>query len=123
MAGEDLMNGSCPAARCEKLLARLIDDLLQLTGKVDAKKIYAWQQEIRTLIDEMPMIDKKKFFETEGGVQMALLALEKIMDLDEIVARGASALPAEDANRTVGEAMSKMTLEVNTFIDFTRSLM
>ena len=123
MAEEDLKNGSCPAARCEKLLARLIDDLLQLTGKVDAKKIYAWQQEIRTLIDEMPMIDKKKFFETEGGVQMALLALEKIMDLDEIVARGASALPAEDANRTVGEAMSKMTLEVNTFIDFTRSLM
>ncbi len=123
MAEEDLKNGSCPAARCEKLLARLIDDLLQLTGKVDAKKIYAWQQEIRTLIDEMPMIDKKKIFETEGGVQMALLALEKIMDLDEIVARGASALPAEDANRTVGEAMSKMTLEVNTFIDFTRSLM
>jgi hypothetical protein len=40
-----------------------------------------------------------------------------------MVKRGASALPAEDANRTVGEAMRDMTQEVNALIEFTLSLM
>ena len=123
MAMAEIADGCCATARCSEILSRLIDDLLGLTGKVDAKKIYAWQQEIRALIRNMPVIEKKTFLKTRGGAQMAHHALEKVKDLDDMVKRGASALPADDANRTVGEAMRDMTREVNALIDFTLSLM
>ena len=123
MPMDAITDGSCVTAQCGQILSRLIDDLLELTGKVDAKKIYAWQQEIRALIHEMPVIEKKKFLQTRGGAQMAHLALEKVRDLDNMVKRGASALPAEDANRTVGKAMHDMTQEINALIEFTLSLM
>ncbi|MDA8308159.1 MAG: hypothetical protein M0Z81_15215 [Deltaproteobacteria bacterium] len=123
MIKDELTDGCRLADQCGKILARLIDDLLALTGKVDAKKIYAWQQQIRALIYEMQVIEKKKFLKTRGGAQMAHLALEKVRKLDDIVRRGASALPANDANRTVGEAMGDMTQEVNALIEFSLSLM
>lgn len=123
MDKDEPTDGTCLTARCSQILVRLIDDLLELTGKVDARKIYAWQQEIRALINEMPIIEKRKFLKTRGGAQMAHLALEKVIDLDDIVKRGASALPANEANRTVGEAMRDMTREVNALIEFTLSLM
>lgn len=123
MTKEELMDGCCLTAQCAEILARLIDDLLELTGKVDARKIYVWQQEIRTLLYEIPVIEKRKFLKTRGGAQMAHIALGKVKDLDEMVKRGASALPPDDANRTVGNAMRDMTQEVNALIELTLSLM
>ena len=123
MAKDEPMDGCCLTARCSEILVRLIDDLLGLTGKVDAKKIYTWQQEIRALLYEMPVIEKRKFLKTRGGAQMAHLALGKVRDLDDMVKRGASALPPDDANRTVAKAMHDMTQEVNALIELTLSLM
>ncbi len=122
MPRDELKNGCCVTAQCGQILVRLIDDLLELTGKVDAKKIFVWQQEIRTLLNEMGTIEKKKFLETRGGAQIAHIALEKVKSLDDMVKRGASALPANDANRTVGEAMRDMTQEMNALIELTLSL-
>ncbi|MDR3570499.1 MAG: hypothetical protein P4L43_20945 [Syntrophobacteraceae bacterium] len=123
MAIDEIADGCCATAQCGQILAKLIDALLKLTGKVDAKTIYAWQQQIRALLYEMPVMEKKMFLRTRGGAQMAHLALVKVKDLDDMVKRSASALPADDANRTVEKAMRDMTREVNALIEFTLSLM
>lgn len=121
MAKDELMDGCLLTARCGEILARLLDELLELTGKVDASKIYIWQQEIRALLAEMPLIANKQFLETRSGAQMAHLAFKKVGELAEMVKRGASALPPEDAGRTVGKAMRDMTREVKALIELALS--
>ena len=79
------------------ILAGVLDELLGLAGKVDAREISVWQRKIEALVDDLATIKEKLFLKTRDGTSLAQLALEKVKALDEAVKQGARELPDADA--------------------------
>lgn len=121
MAEGERINGSRLTAEGAKILAGLINNLLELVGKVDARKISEWQQEIRALLDNVRTIEEKLFLKTQGGAQMAQLAFGKVRNLDETVKRSAQGLSADDATRMVEKAMEEMSQELGALFELSLS--
>ncbi len=104
-----------------EILTKLSDELPGLAGKLDATKIPGWQEKIKALVDDVPIIMEKLFLKTQGGTHMAQLALDKVKALDEAVKNGIEGLSVADATRAVEQAMEEMVKDLSALIEKTKS--
>ncbi len=121
MAEGERIDGRRLAAESAAILAGVLDELLGLAGKVDAREISAWQRKIEALVDDLATIKEKLFLKTRDGNSLAQLALEKVKALDEAVKQGARELPDADATLAVEKAMEEMTEGLNALIEKTKT--
>lgn len=121
MAEGERVDGRRLAAESAAILAGVLDELLGLAGKVDAREISVWQRKIEALVDDLATIKEKLFLKTRDGTSLAQLALEKVKALDEAVKQGARELPDADATLAVEKAMEEMTEGLNALIEKTKT--
>ena len=104
-----------------EILSKLGDELPGLAGKLDATKIPGWQEKIKALVDDVPIIMEKLFLKTQGGTHMAQVALEKVKALEETVKQGIQGLSAADATQKVEQAFEEMVKDLGALIEKTKS--
>jgi len=104
-----------------EILTKLSDELPGLAGKLDAAQIPGWQEKIKALVDDVPVIMEKLFLKTQGGTHMAQLALDKVKALEEAVKQGIQGLSAADATQKVEQAMEEMVKDLSALIEKTKS--
>jgi len=104
-----------------EILTKLSDELPGLAGKLDAAQIPGWQEKIKALVDDVPVIMEKLFLKTQGGTHMAQLALDRVKALEEAVKQGIQGLSAADATQKVEQAMEEMVKDLSALIEKTKS--
>jgi hypothetical protein len=121
MAEAKRIDGRHITTEAAEILTKLHDELPGLAGKLDAAKIPVWQEKIKALVDDVPIIMEKLFLKTQGGTHMAQLALEKVKALEEAVKQGIQGLSAAEATEKVDKAMEEMAEDLGALIEKTKS--
>lgn len=121
MAEEKRKDGRHLTTESAEILTKLSAELPGLAGKLDAAQIPQWQEKIKGLVDDVPVIMEKLFLKTQGGTHMAQLALDKVKALDATVREGIAGLSVADATQKVQSAMDEMVKDLGALIDKTKS--
>ena len=121
MAEAKRIDGRHITTEAAEILGKLRDALPGLAGKLDAAQIPGWQEKIKALVDDVPVIMEKLFLKTQGGTHMAQLALDKVKALEEAVKQGIQGLSAADATQKVEQAFEEMVKDLGALIEKTKS--
>ena len=121
MAEAKRIDGRHLTTESAEILTKVSEELPGLAGKLDAAKIPGWQEKIKALVNDVPVIMEKLFLKTQGGTHMAQVALDKVKALEEAVKQGIQGLSAADATQKVEQAVEEMVKDLGALIEKTKS--
>ncbi|MGQ9599188.1 MAG: hypothetical protein ACUVWZ_07195 [Anaerolineae bacterium] len=121
MAEGQRIDGRHLTTQAAEILAKVHNQLSGLAGKVNADRIPEWQSALKSMIEDIPLIQEKLFLKTQGGTHWAQTALEKVQTLASLVAEGLAGQSVDQATDAVEAAVEAVKTELGGLIEKTKT--
>lgn len=121
MSEERRVNGRYYTTKAAEILCIINEDLSKLSDYINKAKVQEWQTTIKSLIDDITVIQDRLFLKTQGGTSWAIEALETVKNLEEAVQK-AHSLASEDAIEVIDKALAEVQKVLGGLIEKAKTL-